>query len=120
MRQILSAGIEHWLPAASPHIHTEVELLSIHEDLTPFFMLHTKTNKQGDIDFLVTEKKLGDQQSGDDLPFRTFKCIDRALTYMKERYHELTDRHLPADKDEQAGESAAAFLGLLTRPLIDF
>ena len=104
-----------WIPAASPHTHTEVESLSIHEALTPFFMLQTRTDKKGDIEFLVTEKQPVDQQSGADLPFRTFKCIDMAMTYMKERHHDLTGSHLPADKDEQAGWSVSA-LPSLTAP----
>ena len=81
-----------------------MESLDIPKELARFFTVQTTTNSQGNVDVMVTEKKPIDEWSGADLPFRTFKCVDKAMDYMKESYHEFTGSPFPAEKDVgQAG-----------------
>lgn len=92
-------------------MHIEVETLSIHEELQPYFTLQTRKSSKGGEEYLVTEKQQKvNQQSGEDLDYRTFRCPSKAMDFMQREYTELTGRQLPADKDEQAGGPALGSL----------
>lgn len=54
------------------------------------------------VSFLVTYKHRPNQQSGEDLPFRTFERLEAATEFMRKEYKALTGEE-PPDEEGPAG-----------------